>query len=422
MKSFARIFAFVLLLGVQLCAVDATLEIVKNSNKIPYIAIERLDSENADFGAKVLKMLVADLKVSGHFQVQDAGVNKAASVEFKDYADKKIDLLARLKVAKNSNTLVGNIALYDINTSKLVYSRDYTQNDIKKFPFIAHSMAIDINNYIKAPSIEWMKRLVVLAKYTTSGSSEIMLADYTLTYQNVIIKGGLNVFPKWADSKQESFYYTKYLEVPTILKYNIATGQSEQLVSSEGVAIVSDVSQNGENLILSLSPTELSDLYIYNTKSKNLRRLTNYSGIDVDGKFVNNEQDIIFVSDRLGYPNIFMMRLDGGGTEQVVLHGRNNSAITSNGKYAVYTSRESNNEFGDNTFNLYLISLDPASNYIRRLTASGKNQMPKYSSDGGSIMYLKHYKAQSALGIIRVDYNANYFFPLSKMKIQSFDW
>ncbi|WP_110505045.1 Tol-Pal system protein TolB [Helicobacter cinaedi] len=416
-----RFIGLILLLSLKLFAIDATLEIVKNGNKIPYIMVERLDSENADFGTKVLKMLVADLKVSGHFQADDGGVNKSNDINYADYAEKKMDLLAQIKVAKSS-TLTATLSLYDINTSKHIFTKTYTENDIKRFPFLAHNMTIDINSYIKAPSIQWMQRLVVLSRYVGSGSSEILICDYTLTYQKVVVKGGLNIFPKWADSKQESIYYTKYLEVPTIVKHNLATGQIEQLVGSEGVAIVSDVSKNGENLILSLSPTALSDLYIFNTKSKNLRRLTNYSGIDVDGKFVNDEKEIIFVSDRLGYPNIFMMRLDGGGTEQVVLHGRNNSAITSNGKYAVYTSRETNNEFGGNTFNLYLISLAPGSNYIRRLTANGKNQMPKYSSDGRSIMYLKHYKNQSALGIIRVDYNANYFFPLSKIKIQAFDW
>ncbi|TLD81748.1 Tol-Pal system protein TolB [Helicobacter sp. MIT 05-5293] len=417
-----RILSLILLWSIHLFAIDATLEIVKNTNKIPYIIVEQLDSENSEYSAKVLKMLVADLKVSGHFQVYDGGIIKEKEINFKDYADKKIDLLAQIKVNKSSGKLTGTLNLYDINTSARIFSKQYSENELGRFPFIAHRMTIDTNAHIKAPSIDWMQRLVVLSKYTTSGNSEIMIADYTLTYQKVVVKGGLNIFPKWADSKQENIYYTKYLETPTIVKQNLATGEIQQLVSSEGIAVVSDVSKNGENLILSLSPVGLSDLYLYNTNTKNLRKLTNYSGIDVDGKFINNEKEIIFVSDRLGYPNIFMMRIDGGGTEQVVLHGRNNSAVDSNGQYAVYTSRETNNEFGDNTFNLYLISLAPNSNYIRRLTATGKNQMPRYSHDGRTIMFLKHYKAQSALGIIRVDYNTNYFFPLNKMKIQAFDW
>lgn len=401
--------------------IDATIEIVKGGNKIPYIVVERLDTQNAEYGAKVAKMLVADLKVSGHFQVYEGGISKG-EVDFKAYTEQKADLLARISVDKDSNKLNAKLTLYDVNKNKEVISKQFSESELARFPFIAHNMTIEINSYIKAPSISWMKRLVILSKYTTSGHSNIMIADYTLTYQKVVVSGGLNIFPKWADSKQESFYYTKYLELPTIIKHNIATGASQQLVNSDGLAIVDDVSANGENLLLSLSPNGLSDLYMYSVSSKSLRKLTNYSGIDVDGKFVNNEKDILFISDRLGYPNVFMMRVDGGGVEQVVMHGKNNSAITSNGKYAVYTSRESNNEFGDNTFNLYMISLAQGSNYIRRLTATGKNQMPRYSSDGGTIMFLKHYKSQSALGIIRVDYNTNYFFPLNKIKIQAFDW
>lgn len=421
MKSF-RIIGLFIAFVLQVFAVDATLEIVKNSNKTPYIVVERLDGDNPEFGNKVLKMLLADLKVSGHFQVSDGGINKSNEITFKDYMDKKIDLLAQIKVNKSSKMLSATLILYDINSNKLVFTKEYNEDELAKFPFIAHRMCIDANSYIQAPSIQWMQRLVVLSQYTNPGESNIMIADYTLTYQKVVVTGGLNIFPKWADSQQTNIYYTKYLKEPTIVKHNLSTGEIEQIVGSQGIALVSDVSKSGDNLILSLSPTVLSDLYLYNTASKNLRRLTNYSGIDIDGKFANNEREVIFISDRLGYPNIFMMNLDGGGTEQVVLHGRNNSAVSSNGQYAVYTSRETDNEFGNNTFNLYLISLAPGSNYIRRLTASGRNQMPKYSNDGDTIMYLKQYKSQSALGIIRVNYNINYFFPLEKMKIQAFDW
>ena len=111
-----RFVGLILLLSLKLFAIDATLEIVKNGNKIPYIMVERLNAENADFGAKVLKMLVADLKVSGHFQADDGGVSKSLEINYKDYADKKVDLLAQIKVAKSSNTLNATISLYDINT------------------------------------------------------------------------------------------------------------------------------------------------------------------------------------------------------------------------------------------------------------------------------------------------------------------
>ena len=106
--------------------------------------------------------------------------------------------------------------------------------------------------------------------------------------------------------------------------------------------------------------------------------------------------------------------------EQVVYHGRNNNSITAYGDYVAYSSRESDNEFGANTFNIYLISTK--TDYIRRLTAIGNNQMPRFSKDGGSVMFLKHTSGQTALGVIRLDYNKSYLFPLNRASIQSFDW
>ena len=90
------------------------------------------------------------------------------------------------------------------------------------------------------------------------------------------------------------------------------------------------------------------------------------------------------------------------------------------GTYRVTLIDAEGNEFGANTFNIYLISTK--TDYIRRLTAIGNNQMPRFSKDGGSVMFLKHTSGQTALGVVRLDYNKSYLFPLSKANIQSFDW
>ena len=115
-----------------------------------------------------------------------------------------------------------------------------------------------------------------------------------------------------------------------------------------------------------------------------------------------------------------MMNEDGSGVEQVVFHGRNNSSATSNGEYVVYSSREEKNEFGASIFNLYMSA--PGTSEIRRLTVNGANQMPRISRDGQNVMFLKNTQHQSALGIVRLRYNKTYLFPISKLKIQSFDW
>ena len=312
------------------------------------------------------------------------------------------------------------LIVYDINIKQVVLSKKYTVSQDSRYPFLSHKMAIDINNYIKAPSIDWMNRFVVFSKYTQAKESHIVIADYTLTFQNTIIRDGLNIFPKWANKEQDSIYFTKYLDVPTLIKYNIYTGKMEKLLSSDGMIIASDVSQDGSKILLSMAPNNQPDVYLYDVANKNTQRLTNYSGIDVGANFINNEGSIMFISDRTGYPNIFSLDLSTKLINQMVYHGRNNSSASAYNEYIVYSSRESENEFGSNIFNLYLISTK--SDYIRRLTANGVNQMPRFSRDGGSIMFIKNTDEESSLGIIRLDYNKSYLFPLPDEKIQAIDW
>ena len=59
---------------------------------------------------------------------------------------------------------------------------------------------------------------------------------------------------------------------------------------------------------------------------------------------------------------------------------------------------------------------------IRQFTANGKNLFPRFSSDGGSIVFIKYLGAQSALGVIRVNANKTFYFPLTVGKIQAIDW
>lgn len=83
----------------------------------------------------------------------------------------------------------------------------------------------------------------------------------------------------------------------------------------------------------------------------------------------------------------------------------------------VYSSREPNKA---GVFNIYLMRID--SDTIRQLTANGKNLFPRFSSDGGSIVFIKYLGDQSALGVIRVNANKIFYFPLKIGKIQSIDW
>lgn len=408
--------------------VDATLEVVKKFGRLPNILVQIVGTDyyQKEYGLKIFKMLVADLKVTGHFSVEEEKqiVSSGIVVNFDEYRSKKIDLIAKIytETFKNGGLKV-NLQLYDINSENPAFNKEYSTTKSDAYPFLAHKIAVDINEYTQAPDVSWLERMVVLARYTKPGESEILLADYTLTHKTKVIVGGLNVFPKWANQEQNAFYYTKYLDKPTLFKYDLKTGENTKILTSEGMLVASDVSKDSQKILLTMAPNEQADIFLYDIPSAQLKKLSNYKGIDVSANFIEEESKIMFISDRLGYPNVFAMPISGeesGKIEQMVFHGRNNNAANAFGDYIVYSSRESNEAFNPNTFNLYLVSTK--SDFIRRLTSNGVNQLPRFSRDGETIMYIKHEANQSALGIIRLNYNKTLLFPLRDSVIQSMDW
>ncbi|MGB3751572.1 MAG: Tol-Pal system protein TolB [Arcobacteraceae bacterium] len=406
-------------------SLDATMEIIKNKSSLPTISVVVANDSNKTnaIDTKILQLIQKDLQVSGHFNDNPITIETSFNEmpQYKILSKNGVDLYLVFKITQDiANKYIVNIKLYDVNANGMVLNKSYTTVSIERYPFLSHKIAIDVNKYLNAPSIKWMDRFVIFSRYLDSKTSEIVIADYTLTYQKVVVKGGLNIFPKWANKDQSAFYYTSYKGlVPALMKQNLYTNRLEKILESDGMIVCSDVSDDGKKLVLTMAPNSQPDIYVYNTETKLKTRITKYLGIDVGGNFVENDSKIVFVSDRLKYPNIFAKKIGSNGVERMIYHGKNNSQSTTSDDYIVYSSRETDNEFGKNVFNLYLMSTN--SDYVRRLTTNGQNQFPKFSSDGESLLFIKRTD-KSYLGIIRLNYNQSFLFPLKSGKLQSIDW
>ncbi len=421
-----RKIIFILMFSfVSLFAVDAKLEIVKKARNLPSIVISSASTNNNSIIVnKIAKMIKKDLEVSGHFNVLDFKLktNFEKQPDMLVLGNNSVDLYLNLDLVQSAfGGLSLKLKLYDVNKRLVVINKTLSSNDFKRYPFIAHRVSILINKYLNAPSISWMDKFVIFSIYKSAKQAEIVIADYTLTYQKTIVKGGLNIFPKWANKNQKEFYYTTYSAAnPRVVKLNIYTGAKETIMESEGMVVASDVSSDGKKILITAAPQGQPDIYLYDLRTKIKTRLTKYKGIDVGAHFVENDTKIVFVSDRLKYPNIFSKKIGSRGVERLIFHGRNNASASTYKNYVVYVSKESNNEFAQKTFNLYLVSTK--SDFLKRLTTNGLNQFPKFSSDGESILYTKTFNGKSSLGIIRVNYNKSFLFPLKNGKLQSIDW
>ncbi len=422
---FLRVSALIYIMVAHLLA-DATIEVVKSVNKLTTVAVEDGTSatELKELAPKFYRLLINDLTVLTHFDVKDTNQQTDFKSSDSEFANRNVNYVIKFELSRDDqNNLSGKLRLFSNISKKDDFVKSYKIGDDEMYPFLAHHIVADINNHFSMPPVDWLTKYIIFARYTEPKKSEIVVADYTLTYIKTLIGNGLNLFPKWADDKQREFYFTRYNgSTPTLYKMNIISGSLEKILHTEGMLACSDVSADGKELLLTMAPEGQPDIFLYNIETKAKKALTDYQGIDVSGHFIENDSRITFVSDRLGFPNIYATNIRDVNqkTEQLVYYGKNNNSCSSFNNYIVYSSRETENAFSSNTFNLHLISTD--TNYVRRLTASGINQFPKFSSDGESVLFIKHFKNQSSLGLIRLNYNKSFLFPLNVGKIQSIDW
>ena len=417
---------FLLALFLTQVFANSTIEIIKTVNKLTSIAVENgTDIEGLDtLSKKFYRLLINDLTILTHFDVKDSNKQTRYSAESTEFANRNMDFVLRFKlyIDKKGNLSCDNKVI-NVISNTVKFEKTYKIADEELYPFLAHQIISDVNNYFGMAEVDWLTKYIIFSRYTKPRHSEIVIADYTLTYVKTLIGSGLNLFPKWADETQQAFYFTRYEKsMPTLYKMNILTGSLDRILQTEGMLACSDVSQDGKKILLTMAPNGQPDIYLYNTETKTKKALTKYSGIDVSAHFIEKDKRFTFVSNRLGFPTIFAKEINGENSsiEQLVYYGRNNNSCTSHDNYIIYSSRETENSFSQNTFNLHLISTD--TNYVRRLTATGINQFPQFSSNGESVLFIKHFKKQSSLGIIRLNYNKNFLFPLNVGKIQSIDW
>jgi len=399
---------------------DATIEVVKKVDALPSIAIEDSSISYDDtFKLQFFKSIVADLNVISIFNVD----RFHRVTHFNDTSvmveNKDMNYVLRYKVYEDDNSGL-HVDMKIIQNDEDVFAKSYRVSRQNIYMFVTHAMAYDINEFMGESSVEWMKRKVIFSRIVGPKKSEIVISDYSLTYQHVVLKGGFNVFPKWANKAQDAFYYTSLDGFkPTLKHVDIKSLKVSNIISSDGMMVCSDVSRDGKILLLTMAKDGQPDIYTYNVDTKKYKRETVYGGIDVNAQFMGKDK-IIFISSRLGYPNVFSKKLNSNEIEQLVYYGKSNSACSSNGEYIVYKARETSNAFAKNTFNLHLISMK--TDFIRRLTATGINEFPRFSKDGDAILFIKNYKNQSSIGIIRLNHNKNYLFPLKYGKVQSMDW
>jgi TolB protein len=363
----------------------------------------------------VFKIFKSDFSLSGSFipdSTYHAGDfdSKVVAPEFKN----KPYLFKYLLIDK-SNGVELKVLLQKSTNGEILFSKNYALSSSNQYPFLIHRSISDINKAMGKDNLSWMNKFVILSKVSSSGESQIILSDYTMTYNKTIISGGLNIFPKWANANQDKFYYTDMNgDRPSLYLVDMNSGKKTFIIKSDGMLVCSDVNKNGQKILLTMAPYGQPDIYELTVATNETKKITDYSGIDVSARYGANDNEIIFVSNRSGKANIYKKSFIGPSVALATNFGTYNNTFDYYNNKMVFSSRVS-----QNAFNIYL--LNASSSKPVPLTSSGDNQYPKFLFNSNIVSYVKQQGNHSKIGYINTNNFQGELFDFNG-KIQSLDW
>lgn len=123
--------------------------------------------------------------------------------------------------------------------------------------------------------------------------------------------------PRFSPTLQEITYLSYRSGRPRVYIYNIDSGRQEVVGAFNGMTFSPRFSSDGIQLIMTIAEGGNSDIYTFDPRTRELRRLTTTAAIDTSPSFAPDGRRIVFESDRGGSQQLYVMDADGGNVQRI---------------------------------------------------------------------------------------------------------
>ena len=311
------------------------------------------------------------------------------------------DFLIKVSVGIDGNTLNLSGYLYDVKGQKPILSRNYVGR-------VADSG--DIANTFSNHIVETLTGLPgifntkILASCEKNGRKEIYVMNFDGSATRQITKHQSIAFsPAWHPDGNKfaySLYVTKSNNQKNInlYEYNFDNNQVRLLSNRRGINSGSTYSPDGKNIALTMSFLGNPEIFLLNTSSRSVERMTKSFGFDVDPMFSPDGRWLTYSSNRSGAPMIFRQLLSGGKVDRLTYVGRYNATPA----WSPQNNKIAFASWIDNRFDLFI--MNPDGTNIERLTKNqGSNEDPDFSADGQFIVFSSNRTKTKNIYVMNID-------------------
>jgi TolB protein len=190
--------------------------------------------------------------------------------------------------------------------------------------------------------------------------------------------------PRFSPNRQEITYMAYNGDQPRVYLLNIETGQQELVTQFPGMSFSPRFSPDGQRVVMSLLQDDgYTDIFTMDLRTRATTRLTQSPSIDTGPSYSPDGNRIVFVSDRGGSPQLYVMNADGSNQQRISFgQGSYSTPVWSpRGDLIAFTKQSGG------SFSIGVMRTDGSGERI--LTEGFHNEGPTWAPNGRVLMFFR---------------------------------
>lgn len=355
------------------------------------VGLEALSSAARLAAEEIIGVLRDDLDASGVFLVQ--GPRQLAVLDltgdpitdYQLYESLGNELLLDTKVIEEPDRLVLEGRVFNLASASSVLGKRY-RGGFELSRRIAHTFADEIVFYFTGRRGVALTSIAFHSDRARTGTREIYLMDYDGFNQRAITgHETLSMSPAWSPDSDFIAYVSYLTGAPGLHQVALRTGRKIPVVTEGDLNISPAFSPDGRRIVFARSiGGGNTEIFVANRDGSDLRKLSNYRGIDTNPAWSPTGREIAFTSNRSGTPQIYVMSAEGSDLRRISFVGRYNdgAAWSPDGTKIAHSARRQ-----DNSFDIAITDLVTLETRYLTEGAPGSHESPSYSPDGKKLAY-----------------------------------
>ncbi len=347
---------------------------------------------------KMHDLLVRDLELSGFFHwipegsyAEDAQAAPVVDgeIDFAPWRTLGADFLIKATAEQSGGAYALELRLHKVPDARQILGRKY-QVPPSQLAAAVHDFANRVLEATTGKMGAFGTRIVFSSTRGHAGRKDIFVIDTDgsnltrLTFDDKIA-----MMPDWSPSGS-SILYTSYRSYkPDLWIQDAATGRPS-LIASGGLNTGGAFSPDGRRVALSKD----GNICIIGVDGSGFTKLTSGDALDVSPSWSPDGSQIVFVSDRAGRPQLYLMNSDGSGQRKISTMGMDHGSprFSPDGQMIAF-------EANPGPWRIYVMNADGSG--VRRVSdGPGSDEHPSWSPDGRTLVYSSGGGGSSSLFLV----------------------